>query len=95
MSFDWIFKGLATATPVLDLLSQHQRAREVPAYLKIRPAIAHATDGKLRFPVRRLSGGEVADLVDDEEREAAAVTDPLAKGAIAFGLGERGDDVAK
>jgi len=40
--------------PVIATGSQHQRAREVPAYLKIRPAIAHATDGKPRFPVRHL-----------------------------------------
>ena len=28
-------------------------------------------------------GGEVADLVDDEQREAAVVADPLAKSAVA------------
>ena len=39
--------------------------------------------------------GEVADLVDDEQREAAVVADPLAKSAVAFGLGERGDDVGE
>ncbi len=38
---------------------------------------------------------EVADLVDDEQREAAVVADLLAKSAIAFGLGERGDDVGE
>ena len=38
---------------------------------------------------------EVADLVDDEQRKAAVVADPLAKGAVAFGLGERDDDVGE
>jgi hypothetical protein len=38
---------------------------------------------------------EVADLVDDEQRDAAVVADPPAKSAIAFGLGERGDDVGE
>ena len=38
---------------------------------------------------------QVAELVDDEQREAAVVADPLAKSAVAFGLGERGDDVGE
>jgi hypothetical protein len=39
--------------------------------------------------------GEIADLVDDEQREAAVVADPLAKSAVAFGLGKCGDDVGE
>ena len=38
---------------------------------------------------------EVSDLVDDQQGEAAIVADPLAKGAVAFGLGEGRDDVGE
>ena len=38
---------------------------------------------------------EVADLVDDEQGEAAEVSDSLAQRAFAFGLGERSDDVGE
>jgi hypothetical protein len=30
--------------------------------------------------------GEIADLLDDEQREPAVVADPLAKGAVTLGL---------
>ena len=33
--------------------------------------------------------GEVADLVDDEQGEAAVVADPVARGAVAFSPGRR------
>ena len=52
------------------------------------------TSWKKRFAAARRDG-EVADLVDDEQREAAVVADPVAKSAVAFGLGERGDDVGE
>src|SRR5436305_228418 len=39
--------------------------------------------------------GQIADLVDDEQREAAEVSDPFAQGAFPFGFGERGDDIGE
>jgi len=39
--------------------------------------------------------GQVADLVDDEQGEAAEESDPLAQDALAFGLGERADEIGK
>ena len=39
--------------------------------------------------------GQVADLVDDEQREAAEVADSLAQSALPLGLGERRDDVGE
>ena len=36
---------------------------------------------------------QVADLVDDEQREAAEEADLLAQGALALGLGERADEI--
>ena len=38
---------------------------------------------------------QVADFVDDEQREAAEEPDLLAQGAFAFGLGERADEVGE
>ena len=38
---------------------------------------------------------EVADFVDNEQGEAAEVSDSLAQSALAFGPGERGDDVGE
>ena len=38
---------------------------------------------------------EVADFVDNEQGEAAEVSDSLAQSALSFGPGERGDDVGE
>ena len=38
---------------------------------------------------------EVADLVDNEQGEAAEVSDSLAQSALSFGPGERGDDIGE
>ena len=39
--------------------------------------------------------GQVADLVDDQERRAAEVAHAFAKRPFPLGLGERGDDVGE
>ena len=38
---------------------------------------------------------QVADLIDDEEGEAAEEPDLLAQGALALGLGERADELTE
>ena len=38
---------------------------------------------------------QVADLVHDEERGAAEIPDAVAQGAVALGLGQRGDESAR
>ena len=39
--------------------------------------------------------GEIADLIDDQQRGAAEEADALAQASFAFGLGERVDDVGE
>ena len=39
--------------------------------------------------------GKVADLIDDQQRGAAQIADPLAQVSLALGPGQRGDEIGQ